>query len=119
MSGRVVRGHGRGRRMGFPTINVDVAEQVPHGIYAGRVRLAGKTYPAAVHVGPVPTFEQGAVSVEAHLVGFSGQCYGRRAEVALVRRLRPIQTFEDADALARAIAEDVARVRALADEGGA
>jgi len=117
VTGRVVRGTGRGRAMGFPTINVAAHEALPEGVYAGRVRVRGESCAAAIHVGPVPTFDREQPMLEAHLLDFSQDCYGEDVEIELITQLRPIETFSDADALAARIAQDVARVRQLAGGG--
>lgn len=117
VTGRVVRGTGRGRAMGFPTINVAADEALPEGVYAGRVRVRGRSYVAAIHVGPVPTFDRRQPTLEAHLLDFSQDCYGETVEIELIGRVRPVEAFSDADALAARIAEDVAKVRELASGG--
>jgi len=117
VTGRVVHGTGRGRGMGFPTINVAVEDEVPQGVYAGRVRVRGESHAAAVHVGPVPTFDEEQPVLEAHLLDFSEDCYGETAQVELIERIRPVEAFDDPDTLARRIAEDVNRVRELTAGG--
>ena len=122
LEGAVVQGAARGRTIGFPTANlVPETELRPAvGIYAARAVLldgpaSGTTHLAAVSIGYNPTFEaQGApVTVEAHLLDFAGDLYGRRLRLELWDRLRDEQKFESVDALVAQIAADVARVRAL------
>lgn len=122
LEGAVVQGAARGRTIGFPTANLvpDTELRPAVGIYAARALVldgpaAGTTHPAAVSVGRNPTFEaQGApVTVEAHLLDFAGDLYGRRLRLELWDRLRDEQKFESVDALIAQIAADVARVRAL------
>src|SRR5262245_51990889 len=74
LHGSVIRGHGRGRTIGVPTMNLDVRDQlVPaEGVYVGRCTIDSKTYPAAVSIGTTPTFGDGRLQIEAHLIGFSG-----------------------------------------------
>ncbi len=122
VEGTVVQGAARGRAIGYPTANLAPETELRPavGIYAARALVldgptAGATHPAAVSVGRNPTFEaQGApVTVEAYLLDFSGDLYGRRLRVELWDRLRDEQKFESVDALIAQIAADVARVRAL------
>jgi riboflavin kinase/FMN adenylyltransferase len=124
VEGVVVRGAGRGRKLGVPTANVAVeGELLPRlGIYAGRARILdedgerapGGGHRAAVSVGSNPTFVAGGgVSVEAHLLDWSGDLYGRRLRVELTARLRDEQRFESVEALVEQIEADIARVRAL------
>ncbi|GDY11630.1 riboflavin biosynthesis protein [Planctomycetota bacterium] len=113
----VVRGDGRGRSLGFPTANCAARENLAPGtgVYAGRARLASahagpdRWWPAAVNIGHLPTVSgDRPLTVEAHLVGFSGDCYGARIEVEFLRRLRGEQRFASLEALKAQIAIDVA-----------
>lgn len=117
VDGRVAHGDERGRTIGFPTANVEpVNETLPaRGVYACWFRVAARerAWPAAVNVGVRPTFQGQAVSVEAHLLGFSGDLYGAEARVSFVQRLRAEQRFSGVDALRAQIEQDVARARAV------
>jgi riboflavin kinase/FMN adenylyltransferase len=119
VSGRVVEGDRRGRTLGFPTANLEWPQQValpPDGVYAAWARLpSGAVHRAAASLGRRPTFGGGPRRLEAHLIGFAGDLYGAELELWLWRRLRDEARFADADALAAAIADDVARCRALLD----
>ncbi|MBW3542084.1 MAG: bifunctional riboflavin kinase/FAD synthetase [Planctomycetes bacterium] len=75
--------------------------------------------PAAVNVGPNPTFADERRKVEVHLVDYAGELYGRRVEVDFLARLRDTQTFADADELRRQLERDIVAVRAAAAEGPA
>jgi riboflavin kinase/FMN adenylyltransferase len=102
--GTVVHGRRQGREFGFPTANVELSYpyEVPaEGVYAGIVRVGGLAWPAAVNVGVPRTFagEEGCASIEAHLLGFAGDVYGREVSVAFVERLRGQQTFASLDEL--------------------
>ncbi|MFN3596996.1 MAG: bifunctional riboflavin kinase/FAD synthetase [Rubricoccaceae bacterium] len=125
LAGTVVRGQQRGRQIGFPTANVqpsDPRSLVPAtGVYAARVFAEGmdagpEGFPAMLNVGVRPTFEQAGVrSVEAHLIGFAGDLYGRRVAVDFTARLRDERRFDGPDALAAQLREDRAQaLRALA-----
>ena len=114
----MVRGASRGRAIGFPTANLRPdAELVPKGgIYATRAHVLddGRRWPCALSIGTNPTFvDGGAQVVEAHLLGFDGDLYGRRLRLEFVQRLRDEQRFDSVDALVAQIREDVARTREL------
>ena len=113
ISGHVVAGDRRGRTLGYPTINVETGEAVEAGVYAGRVVIEGKRYAAAVHAGSVPTFGKERFTLEAYLLDFTADAYGKDVEVELGRYLRPARKFEDGEALARQIAKDIEEVREL------
>jgi riboflavin kinase / FMN adenylyltransferase len=111
--GSVIRGHGRGRTMGVPTMNLDVRDQlVPaEGVYVGRCRIDSTTYPAAVSIGTTPTFGDGRLQVEAHLIGFNGDLYDRAIEVELIDWVREQIRFQGVDRLKEQLARDFARVQ--------
>ncbi|HVZ73977.1 MAG TPA: bifunctional riboflavin kinase/FAD synthetase [Polyangia bacterium] len=122
ITGPVVRGAQRGRGLGFPTANVaPEAELLPKlGIYAARAHVldaAGaldSTYDVALSVGSNPTFQTAGgnpVTVEAHLLDFEGDLYGRRLRLEVVHRLRDERRFDSVDALVEQIRADVADAR--------
>jgi riboflavin kinase/FMN adenylyltransferase len=117
VDGAVIRGVGRGRTLGIPTANLDpVNEILPGGgVYAARVRVPGEaqSVAAVVNVGRRPTFGGGATLVEAHLLDFEGDLYGRELRVAFAARLRDEQRFSGPDVLKKQIARDVAAARQL------
>ena len=118
VGGVVVPGERRGRRLGWPTANVDVdgGALPPDGIYAGLVTvtgLDGGPFPAAVSVGSNPTFAGTSRTVEAHLLDFDGDLYGRRVVVTALHRLRDTAAFGSVVELLAAVEDDVARTRAL------
>jgi riboflavin kinase/FMN adenylyltransferase len=112
--GVVVRGRGEGAELDVPTANLVTAPfaALPaHGVYAGRVELDGTTYPAAISVGPPPSFPEATAELEAHLIGFRGDLYGRTMSVEFLEHLRPQRRFDSAAELAAAIRDDVETVR--------
>jgi riboflavin kinase/FMN adenylyltransferase len=122
LAGTVVRGEGLGRRIGFPTANLDTRGLVlpPNGVYAARARFGAEGCPAVVNIGLRPTIEpaQSVPRVEAHLLGFEGDLLGRELELVLGVRLRDEQKFPSLEALRAQIARDVARAGALLAGGG-
>jgi riboflavin kinase / FMN adenylyltransferase len=113
--GQVSEGAGRGKGLGFPTINLPLAQgqDVCHGIYAMRVHHDGKRHHAAGYVGARPTFGAGEPLLEAYLLDFAGDLYGRDVEVEFIAFLRPDATFASADALAEQMREDCDFARAV------
>ncbi len=109
--GMVTHGAARGAQIGFPTANVDAIDTLlpAHGVYAGRAEVAGKNWPAAIHIGPNPTFGERGVKVEVHLVGFQGSLYGTPLEVDFLRKLRDIQTFSALELLQDQLRQDTQR----------
>lgn len=109
LEGVVVRGAQRGRELGTPTANLECDGQlVPaDGVYAGRCSIDGRPLPAAVSIGTNPTFGENPRTVEAHLIGFSGDLYGRTLRLQLLDWQREQRTFTGIDVLKEWIAHDI------------
>jgi riboflavin kinase / FMN adenylyltransferase len=118
IDGVVVRGEERGRRLGFPTLNVRTDNELlpPDGVYATTVTIDGAALPSITNIGVRPTFgEGGAVSVETHVFDFAREIYGAGVRLAFVQRMRPERTFSDVGALVAQIEADCLQARALFD----
>jgi riboflavin kinase/FMN adenylyltransferase len=114
--GMVTHGAGRGAKIGFPTANVAAIDTLlpAPGVYAGRAAVGSLTRPAAVNLGPNPTFGEPGLKVEAHLLDFHGPLYGEPIEVDFLARLRDIQKFSSIGELQHQLARDVERTREIA-----
>ena len=114
--GTVVRGAGRGMKLGFPTANLDGVDTLlpGEGIYAGRTEVERSLWPAAISIGPNPTFGEGGLKVETYLVGYEGCLYERVIEVDFLARLRDIVRFDSAEQLVAQMHHDVAAARRIA-----
>lgn len=102
--GPVVQGMKRGRRLGFPTANIDIGDpekMMPlEGIYAVHGVLDdGERVPGLLHLGPRPTFQGFPPSVELHLLDWDGDLYGRVVRVEFCARLRDVRPFTTPAAL--------------------
>ncbi|MBN1344344.1 MAG: bifunctional riboflavin kinase/FAD synthetase [Phycisphaerae bacterium] len=111
--GEVVRGNQRGRKLGFPTANLDVGDLlIPgEGIYAGWCSVGEEQHVAAISIGRNPTFGEGHLTVEAHLLDFDEDIYDRTVKVSLLRHIRDQQRFDSPDALVRQMGKDIQQVR--------
>ncbi len=120
LRGEVVEGDKRGRQLGFPTANVlpDERALVPgRGVYAGHVWVGSERYGACTNVGTAPTFERRDSRVEAHLLDYGGDLYGKVVDVTFEERLRPERRFAGVEELKEQIARDVAEARRVLGEG--
>jgi len=106
--GPVEAGAGRGKGMGFPTVNLELhpSQDLAHGIYAVRVTVDGELHDAAGYLGKRPTFDSGAPKLEAYLLDFSGDLYGKTVEIHFVEHIREDRSFDSAEALAAQMEED-------------
>ena len=120
LRGIVAHGAGRGGPLGFPTANLEALETLlpGAGVYAGRGFWQKNAWPAAIHIGPNPTFADATSKVEVHLIGCDETLYGSRLEVDFLTRLRDIERFSDAAALKRQLALDVEKTRCAAAGDG-
>jgi len=111
--GMVTHGAGRGAKIGFPTANLEAIDTLlpSLGVYAAQALTTAGNWPAAVNIGPNPTFGEQALKVEVHLIGFDGALYGQPLEVEFLSRLRSIRQFESVEALKAQLARDVAAAK--------
>lgn len=109
LHGEVIQGHQRGRTIGIPTANLRATDQlIPcDAVYAARCSVDGTSYPAAVSIGTMPTFGENVRQVEAHLIGFDGDLYGRTLLVELVDWLRDQRKFSGVEELKRQLSRDI------------
>jgi riboflavin kinase/FMN adenylyltransferase len=114
--GVIVRGDQRGRKIGYPTANLEPLpwSAVPaDGIYAGRLVRGSQLLPAAISIGTNPTFAGTDRRVEAFVLDFDGDLYGEHVGMEFVTKLRDTERFDSVDALTDQMALDVARTRDL------
>lgn len=114
LTGTVVTGSQRGRTLGFPTANLgQIQTLIPaHGVYAASCHLRGTDHPAAVHIGPNPTFAEEQSKVEVHILDFNGDLYGQELSVDLLERLRGVKKFMNLQDIVSQIEQDIAGTRA-------
>jgi riboflavin kinase / FMN adenylyltransferase len=126
VEGVVVRGDGRGRaQLGVPTANVEVAGRLAlpaNGVYAGHLAVEGggdQPRPAATSVGVNPQFHASGLRIEAHVLDFDGDLYGRRVSVSFEHRLRDEAAFATVEDLVAQMHRDIGQARRLLSSGPA
>lgn len=120
ITGRVVHGRGEGRKLNFPTANLapqtvetiipatgvyEVAVKAPSTLHQNEETLS---FAGIMNIGTRPTYGNGELSLEVHLLNFSGNLYNHRLTVEFLRRIRPEQTFSSPEALRQQIEKDIA-----------
>lgn len=108
--GKVIKGDGYGKKIGFPTVNLEKDESsraealppygVPDGVYAGVGVLDGKEYRAGIIMGPHD-------KIEAHLIGYNGDAYGKQVTLKIKKILRKYKKFNSEEELIAQIKEDL------------
>ena len=119
LSGVVVHGLHYGKKLGFPTANIELAKaetelvRTKSGVYAGRavVNATNKTYKAGIVIEQVDSTEP--PKVEAHLLGFSGDLYGQSISIELMTLLRPFKSFKTERELKAQIEKDLKKVEKM------
>ncbi len=101
ISGIVVRGDGYGRVLGYPTVNLKTEDEIPKpGVYQGQAKVLDKEHRAGIVIGPDG-------KVEAHLIGFEGDLYGKTVELEVGRFLREYKNFDTEEELKAQIKKDL------------
>lgn len=112
--GKVVKGVGRGRKLGFPTANLDPENEVipKEGVYSVGVELGDKVYPGAMSIGYNPTFNgEKDKKIEVYIIDFCNNLYNKRIGVLLFNRIRDEKKFSSPDLLSQQIKRDVEEAR--------
>ncbi len=118
LSGTIIHGFGRGKRLGFPTANLGLIQsnKLPprDGIYAGFALLEDdSSFPAAISIGYNPTFGEGKHSLEAHLIGFDDDIYDQKLRLNFVERIRGEEKYNSESELIQAIRKDIKAISEL------
>lgn len=114
--GRIITGHKLGRRLGFPTANLDVNfyKLLPLGVYAVKVRLGSHMYRGVCNIGFRPTVNTLAVPLtEVHILDFKQSIYGRRLEITFIDKIRGEVKFDGLDALKAQLTRDKQAAQSL------
>ena len=118
--GKVIKGTGYGRKIGFPTANIDseeflkIEKEIEFGVYAGFVvrEKTGVWYRSGIVIGPLD--KEGIPKLEAHLLDFYEDIYGEVLTFNLVKYLRSFENYESENELKDAIARDIVTIIRLA-----
>ncbi len=115
ISGTVVHGAALGRKLGFPTANIELDEPLQllplNGVYKVSADVDGKEFAGVINIGTKPTVsESGKLSVEVFIMNFDGDLYGKRLTVSFVRRIRDERKFASIEELKSQIDKDIASV---------
>ena len=110
LSGKIKGGYKRGRRLGFPTINISVPHLVKKdqwGIYFSLVKIDDKFYPGVTHLGPPKTFSLSRATCETHLLTLRNNLYNKKIEKRLIFKFREVEKFLSIKDLKKQIKKDI------------
>lgn len=119
LSGTVVQNKRIGRRIGFPTANIEANPKLAipaDGVYASYAYVGGGVYRAVTNIGTNPTLNGEKLTIETHLIGFDSDIYGQQLAIAFRKRLRGELVFASLDELKEQIRLDIEETLALRDE---
>ncbi|MFA5134844.1 MAG: riboflavin kinase [Patescibacteria group bacterium] len=115
--GTVIHGDKLGRKLGFRTANFSrralSGKGISNGVYAARVIVREGCYRTLVIIGVAPLRGKGIGKVEAHLLGFTGNLYGRKLEVTVVKKIRNLVAFESTKIMRKQVQRDIVAVKKI------
>ena len=109
--GKVRKHNQRGKKLGFPTANVNLSKNIPEGIYISKTKLAGKEYKSISFVGTVKTFNEKKFHSETYILDFNKDIYGKWISVKLIKKIRDNKKFDTVDELVKLMRKDEQETR--------
>ncbi|MBU4375583.1 riboflavin kinase [Patescibacteria group bacterium] len=107
---KVIIGRGRGKRLGFPTANLDKTDlKIKHGVYLVEAEADKKPYQGLLHFGPKKTFCED-VSLELFIKNFDFDIYGKSVKIKIIRKIREVKKFANAEELKKQIKKDLEKL---------
>ena len=119
VEGVVIGGNRLGRRLGFPTANIDMSQypDIENGVYCSKVVVNGQAYVAMTNVGVRPSVDGSRRLLETHLFGFEGLLYGLKLRVELYEKIRDEKKFSSVEELRKQIEQDSNKIKELMANG--
>lgn len=99
ISGIVEYGNNRGKKLGFPTINMCLTDKIPDGIYLSQTQIEQKKYNSLTFIGAAKTFNEKETKAETFLFDFSKDIYGIHVEIVLIKKIRNNKYFDSTEQL--------------------
>lgn len=111
LRGKVIKGEGRGKDLGFPTANISIRKKITEGIYLSKITANGKIYNGLTFIGKAITFGATKTFAESYLLDFSEDLYGKEIIIQLLQKMRDNKKFSSPEDLIQQMNEDVAIAR--------
>lgn len=109
--GKVRKANLRGKKLGFPTANINLTKDIPEGIYISKTKIENVLYPSLTFIGKVKTFNEKKFLAEVFILDFNKDIYGKWISVNLIKKIRNNQRFAAAEALAEQMKKDETEAR--------
>ncbi len=97
--GKVRKYNQRGRKLGFPTANVNLSKKIPEGIYISRSKIEDKVYQSLTFIGKAKTFGETKVQAETYMLDFNRNIYDKWISISLLKKIRENKKFNSAEGL--------------------
>jgi riboflavin kinase/FMN adenylyltransferase len=113
VDGKIVRGFGIGKKIGFPTLNISSYNRIlPLGVFETRIRIKGEIYKSITNIGVSPTFKKKEISVETYILDFKQNLYDLKEDIRLyfIRKIREEKKFQSSEQLAKQISNDILKI---------
>lgn len=109
--GKVRTHNQRGKKLGFPTANINLTKNIAEGIYVSKTKVAGKKYKSVTFVGTAKTFGEKTFQAETYILNFSSNLYGKWITVELLKKIRENKKFQSAKELVEQMKKDERKAR--------
>jgi len=116
ISGKVIKNKGRGKKLGFPTANLEAPTDIPDGIFAGYTTIDGKRHKSMLFVGKAETFGDEERFAESHILDFHDDLYGIEIKLEAVKKIREARKFYDPEEMLNQMRMDEKITRVLLDD---
>ena len=109
--GKVRKENQRGKKLGFPTANVNLSRDIPQGIYVSKTKVEEKIHPSLTFIGKVKTFNEQNIQAETYILDFKKDIYGKWISVDLLKKIRENKKFNSAADLVAQMKKDEQNAR--------
>ncbi len=114
IEGTVIKGHSRGKNLGFPTANISSKNEIiPHGIFFSYVCFQGQKRPSLTNIGTSPTFGPSETQIESYIIDFTENLYGQTQKIQLLKKIRDEIKFNSTKQLAEQLKKDLAAAKSF------
>lgn len=109
--GKVRKANLRGKMLGFPTANVNLAKKIPEGIYVSKTKVGNLSYPSLTFIGTAKTFNENKFHAETYILDFRGDLYNKWISIKILKKLRENKKFNSVDNLVKQMKKDEQQAR--------